>query len=296
MPYLIVISPIIHYNHGMSLIGREFFQMNGLGNRIIVVDLRDSPLRVTPFEAIATHKHYPFDQMMVIYDAVTAGTEAFIKIFNNDGSMSSACGNGTRCVAWLMMPELHKMTIETGAGLLQCIKLDALNYSVDMGEPKLLWHEIPLAEEFADTRRIELSIGPADKPLLHSPAVVNMGNPHAIFFVEDVNAIALERMGSMLENHPIFPEKANISIVSIESKSHITQRVWERGAGITLACGSGACAAVVASHRRGLTGRNVTVSLPGGDLQIEWNTHNRVIMTGPVELNARLTFTDEMFS
>lgn len=280
----------------MSLIGHDFYQMNGLGNRILVVDLRDKKARVTPEDAVKTHKHYPFDQMMVIYDAKTEGTLAYVKIFNNDGSLSSACGNGTRCVAWLMMPELQSMKIETGAGILDCVKLDTLTYSVDMGEPKLNWQDIPLSEAFADTKKIELQIGPANNPILHSPAVVNMGNPHAIFFVEDVQAIALDKIGVMLEHHPLFPEKANISIVQINSKTHITQRVWERGAGITLACGSGACAAVVASHRRGLTERTVTVNLPGGDLLIDWNNHNRVIMTGPVELNAHLTFTKDILA
>jgi diaminopimelate epimerase len=286
MAILIVFYPIIQYLWGMSLIDHLFYQMNGLGNRIIVVDLRGEKTRVTPEDAVKTHKHYPFDQMMVIYDAKTEGTLAYVKIFNN----------GTRCVAWLLMPELHTMKIETGAGILDVVKLDTLTYCVDMGEPRLNWQDIPLSEEFADTRRIELQIGPADNPILHSPGVVNMGNPHAVFFVQDVQAIALDKIGSMLENHPLFPEKANISIVQINSKNHITQRVWERGAGLTLACGSGACAAVVASHRRGLTERTVTVSLPGGDLQIEWNSHNRVIMTGPVELNAELIFTKEMLA
>ncbi|MBP0573307.1 diaminopimelate epimerase, partial [Mycobacterium tuberculosis] len=150
--------------------------------------------------------------------------------------------------------------------------------TVDMGEPRLKWNEIPLAEPFHDTRAIELQIGPIDAPILHSPAVVSMGNPHAIFFVDDVDGYDLARIGPMLENHPIFPERANISLVAVVGENHLRQRVWERGAGLTLACGTGACAAAVAAARTRRTGRAVRVTLPGGDLHIHWRESDNHVM------------------
>jgi diaminopimelate epimerase len=156
--------------------------------------------------------------------------------------------------------------------------------SVDMGTPRFGWADIPLAEPFHDTRTIELQIGPIDKPLLHSPSVVNVGNPHAIFWVEDVSAFDLGRFGPLLENHPIFPQRANISLTHVVSREAVTVRTWERGAGLTRACGSAACAATVCAARKGLTGRTVTVTLPGGPLLIEWRANDRIFMTGPVEL------------
>jgi diaminopimelate epimerase len=152
--------------------------------------------------------------------------------------------------------------------------------------PRLAWDEIPLAEPFHDTRRIELQAGPIDAPVLHSPAVVNVGNPHALFFVDDVEAIDLARIGPMLEHHPLFPERANISVVQVLSPEHVKIRTWERGAGLTRACGTAACASAVAAIRRELTGRKVRVSLPGGDLVIEWGeSDGHVLMTGPYALD-----------
>ncbi len=174
-------------------------------------------------------------------------------------------------------------TFETAAGLLNCWQGPAPDlYTVDMGAPKFGWQEIPLAEEFRDTRYIELQIGPIDNPILHSPSVVSMGNPHAIFWVEDVNAYDLERFGPLLENHPIFPERANITLAHIVDRDHITIRTWERGAGLTRACGSAACATAVAAARLKRTERNVEITLPGGKLGIEWRERDdHVLMTGP---------------
>ena len=175
-----------------------------------------------------------------------------MRIYNNDGSEAGACGNGMRCVAELMFSETGKdaLTFETQAGLLNCWKgATPLVSTVDMGKPRFAWDEIPLAEEFADTRCIELQIGPIDEPILHSPSVVSMGNPHAIFWVDDVKAYDLAKIGPLLENHPIFPERANISLAHVMSREHIIVRTWERGAGLTKACGSAACAAAVAAAR-----------------------------------------------
>src|SRR5260221_1007183 len=206
---------------------------------------------------------------MVLHGARPPGTDAFVRIYNNDGSEAGACGNGIRCIAELMFRETGKsaLTFETKAGLLNCWKGEAPHVStVDMGAPRFAWNEIPLAEEFRDTRAIELQIGPIDKPILHSPSVVNMGNPHAIFWVDDVAPYDLGKIGSLLENHPIFPERANISLASVKSRDHIVLRTWERGAGLTKACGSAACAVAVPGARPQRTERQVTVSLPRGRL------------------------------
>jgi diaminopimelate epimerase len=237
--------------------------------------------------------------MMALYPPRTPGTDAFVRIFNNDGSEAGACGNGMRCVADLLFKQTGKqvLTFETKAGLLNCWKGERpLVSTVDMGVPRFGWDEIPLAEEFHDTRAIELQIGPIDEPILHSPSALNMGNPHAIFWVQDVNAFDLARIGPLLENHPIFPDRANISLAVVMSREHLIVRTWERGAGLTKACGSAACAAAVAAARTRRTGRTVTVTLPGGDLLIEWREHdNRVLMTGPVEYEYEGRFDPALF-
>jgi diaminopimelate epimerase len=261
--------------------------MNGLGNEIIVVDLRGKSKTFSPSEvqAIAAEPRSHFDQMMVLHDPKTTGTEAYVRIYNADGSEAGACGNGMRCVGWLMAQGRAKpaFKVETKAGVLDVDASGGAIVTVDMGEPKFGWQDIPLAEEFRDTRGIELQIGPIDNPVLHSPSVVNVGNPHAIFWVDDVNAYDLGRFGPMLENHPIFPERANISLAHVTAEDALTLRTWERGAGLTLACGSAACAAAVSAARKKLTGRKVKVTLPGGDLVIEWTDKNRILMTGPTE-------------
>ncbi len=286
------------------LANRRFLKMNGLGNEIVVLDLRGTPLTVRPDDAraIAAQPSSRFDQLMVIHGSRTPGIDATIRIFNNDGSEAGACGNGMRCVGWAMMGEGDPATpdtlmVETRAGLLSIRREAPLSFTVDMGAPKLRWDEIPLAEEFRDTRMIELQIGPIDAPVLHSPSAVSMGNPHAIFWVEDPYAYELEKLGPLLENHPIFPERSNIELAAVKARDHIVLRVWERGAGITQACGSGACATVVAAVRKKLTDRKVRVSLPGGDLFIEWREANdHVYMTGPVELEHEGRFDPAIFA
>ena len=265
-----------------------YVKMNGLGNEIVVVDLRNSTKVFTAEEAaaIASNRGSRFDQMMVLHTPKSKGTDAFVRIYNSDGSEAGACGNGTRCVGWLMAQGGGRtgFKIETLAGLLDVQFKDAAAITVDMGEPRFGWQDIPLAEEFRDTRGIELQIGPIDDPVLHSPSAVNVGNPHAIFWVEDVEAYDLARFGPMLENHPIFPERANISLAHVTQRDAITLRTWERGAGLTMACGTAACAAAVSAARKKLTDRKVMVTLPGGRLLIEWTPANRILMTGPAEL------------
>jgi diaminopimelate epimerase len=263
----------------------QYRKMNGLGNEIVVVDLRGSTRVLSGEEAraVAADPLSRFDQMMVLHDPKTRGTEAYIRIYNTDGSEAQACGNGMRCVGWLAYQGLRRehLKFETRPGVLDVAIADQQHITVDMGEPRFAWNEIPLAEPFHDTRRIELQIGPIENPILHSPSVVNVGNPHCIFWVADVAAYDLGRFGPMLENHPIFPERANISLAAVTSPTSINLRTWERGAGLTRACGSAACAAgVLGAHTR-RTERKVTVNVPGGPLQIEWTAANRILMTGP---------------
>jgi diaminopimelate epimerase len=289
-----------------ALANRRFLKMNGLGNEITVLDLRGTSARVTAEEAraIAADPRSRFDQLMVLHDPATPGTDAYLRIYNTDGSESGACGNGTRCVAWAMtadpaMARPHESTLilETKAGLLPAERVSETVFTVDMGAPRLAWNEIPLRDPFPDTRTIELQIGPIDAPILHTPSAVNMGNPHAIFWVEDVEAYDLERIGPLLEHHPMFPERANISLAHVMAPDRIRLRVWERGVGLTRACGSAACAVLVAASRKRLTGRRATVSLPGGDLVIHWReSDDHVLMTGPVELEHEGTFAPALFA
>jgi diaminopimelate epimerase len=271
----------------------EFAKMNGLGNKILVVDMRGRPDAVTPAAAIALNADpaTQFDQIMAIHDPKVQGTDAWIDILNSDGSKAQACGNGTRCVVQALAAETGKkaFTFQTVAGILNAVEQADGTISVDMGKPVFEWDKIPLAEEFYDTSRIELQIGPIDNPVLHSPSVASMGNPHAIFWVDrDVMSFDLARFGPLLENHPMFPERANITLAEVTSPSSITTRTWERGAGLTLACGSAACATAVSAARTGRTGRDVTIKVASspnaGSLSIKWRGHDdHVVMTGPAE-------------
>jgi diaminopimelate epimerase len=288
-----------------QLAGRRFLKMNGAGNEIVVLDLRGTNIRVSAAEAqaIAGGPGSFFDQLMVLHDAKSQGTDAFVRIYNSDGSEAGACGNGTRCVGWAMMSDAvmgagtRPLLVETKAGLLPITRLTERDFTVDMGAPKLNWQDIPTRDPFFDTSGIELQIGPIDDPIMHTPGVVSMGNPHAVFFVDDPYRFDLSRIGPMLENHPIFPDRANISLAAVTRPDHIILRVWERGAGITRACGSGACAALVAAVRRDLAARKATVSLPGGDLAIEWREDDgHVLMTGPAELEHEGHLSPSLFT
>ncbi len=270
----------------MSTLGnRDFVKMNGLGNEIVIVDLRRTPSPIGAAEARGAALQEPYDQLMALYPA-RSGADASICIYNNDGSEAGACGNGMRCVAALVSRETGKgrLVFETAAGAIACWDAGGGLFTVDMGPPRFRWDEIPLAEEFADTRRIELEVGPRGAPILHSPSVVSMGNPHAIFWVDDPGAYDLAKIGPLLEHHPLFPQRANITLAATPARDHLVIRTWERGAGLTKACGSAACAAAVAAARLRRTARKVTVTLPGGDLAIEWRDgDDHVLMTGPVE-------------
>jgi diaminopimelate epimerase len=254
-----------------------------------------------PIDAAAARiaaRHEPYDQLMALYPG-RGGADAYIRIYNNDGSEAGACGNGMRCVAALVSEQTGRaqLTFETPAGSVPVWRADGGLFTVDMGPPRLRWDEIPLAQEFANTRRIELEIGPRGAPILHSPSVVSMGNPHAIFWVEDPAAYDLTKIGPLLENHPMFPERANITLAATPARDHVVIRTWERGAGLTKACGSAACASAVAAARVRRTGRAVTVTLPGGDLAIEWReSDDHVLMTGPAEYEHKGRFDAALFA
>lgn len=286
-----------------SLTGRMATKMNGLGNEILILDLRNQALGSSRagidaalVRAIAAGDGLSFDQLMVLGDPRTAGTEAFVRIYNADGSEAGACGNGTRCVAWYQMRNTSRETLrlETAAGELQCWRRGEWRFAVDMGAPRFAWQDIPLREPMPDMNAI------AFQPIVETPpllaAVVNMGNPHAVFFVDDLAAIDLGKVGPILEHHPLFPERANISMAQIMKPDHIVARVWERGAGLTLACGSAACAILVTAARKRFSDRKAVVSLPGGDLSIGWQDDDHVIMEGPVEFEFETALDATLFS
>jgi diaminopimelate epimerase len=277
----------------------SFVKMNGLGNEIVVVDMRPNANQITAAEARSAAAAVAYDQLMAIYAPRTGNADALVYIFNNDGSEAGACGNGMRCVADILFKQSRKtsLTLETRAGLLKCWQGETpLTCAIDMGPPRFAWDEIPLAKRFLDTRKIELAVGPADRPILHSPSVANMGNPHAVFWVNDVDACDLGELGPLLEHHPIFPDRANISLAQVVSQDYLVIRTWERGAGLTRACGSAACAAVVCAARTERAGRKATVRLPGGELAIEWREDDHVLMTGPVEYEFEGRFDPALFA
>ena len=276
-----------------------FRKMNGLGNDFVVLDARSRALAlgVDALRAIADRKEgIGCDQIIALEPSRKA--DVFMRIWNADGGEVGACGNAARCVAGIVAAERGEksVSIETESGVLSALAGADGTVTVDMGAPRFAWNEIPLSEPFHDTRRIELQIGPIDAPVLHTPSVVNVGNPHALFFVDDVAAHDLAKFGPMLEHHPLFPERANISLVQVLSQDHLRVRTWERGAGLTRACGTAACAAAVAAARLKLAGRKVSVSLPGGDLLIEWREGDgHILMTGPYALDFEGTLPAALF-
>ncbi len=279
----------------MTVSTHSFRKMNGLGNDFVVVDRRADGLNLTPeaVRAIADRNAgIGCDQLIALDPSSSA--DVFMRIWNADGGEVAACGNAARCVGAVLAEEQGRadVTIETEDQVLGAHTGQDGQVTVDMGRPRFGWDQIPLSVPFDDTRRIDLRAGRLD-----APAVVNMGNPHAVFFVDDVEAIDLGQIGPELEHHPIFPERANISLASVLGPDRLRLRTWERGAGLTRACGTAACAAAVASVRRELTGRAVTVSLPGGDLLVEWReSDDHVLMTGPYALDFEGTIPKGLLS
>ena len=269
--------------------------MHGLGNDFVVLDARSLPLSIGPAEAraICDRRHgVGCDQLITLEPPRNGRAEAFMRIHNPDGGEAEACGNAARCVARLLMEEMavDRIALETVAGVLEARAAGEARVTVDMGPVRLDWREIPLAGA-CDTAHLPLARGP-----LEDPVGVNIGNPHAVFLVDDVEAIDIETLGPLLENDPLFPERANIEVVQVLDPRRLRMRVWERGAGLTCACGSGACAAVVAAHRRGLGERRATVVLDGGELEIEWRADGRVLMTGPATVSFRGRIEDSLLA
>jgi diaminopimelate epimerase len=257
-----------------------FRKMHGLGNDFVVLDARAAPLPVTPAVARGIGNRYTgvgFDQLVVM-EPPPPGADVFMRILNPDGSEAGACGNATRCIASLVADEAgrDRVVIRTIAGELPVERLPVGLWRADMGPARLSWRDVPLARE-VDTLHLPLALGP-----VADPAACSIGNPHATFFVEDLGAIPVAEIGPVLERDPIFPDRANIGFAQILAPDRIRLVMWERGAGMTLACGSGACATIVNAARRGLTGRRATVELPGGALEMEWRADGHVLMTGPV--------------
>jgi len=271
----------------MASMSRPFLKMNGLGNAFVVVEAREEPFDPSEDEVRAINTRTPYDQLISIEPSRAAGEAAFVRFWNNTGEEVGACGNGSRAAAWLLMEAggQDAVAFGTDSGPLTSTRAGDKVVTVDMGEPGLDWTQIPLAEEM-DTRNIELQVGPIDNPHLHTPGAVSMGNPHVVFFVDEEPDDALVRgAGSLIERHPLFPEGVNVGFAWVKAKDRIRLRVWERSAGLTKACGTGACAALVAAARRGLTGRHATMELDGGELSVKWReSDDHVIMTGPVEV------------
>ena len=257
-------------------IGLPFLKMHGLGNDFVIVDARKAKDPITPAVAKAIGSRFfgvGFDQLAVLRE--TDDADVAVDFWNSDGSTADACGNASRCVARLMMEETgnDSITLQTGFGLLSVVRANADNFSVNMGHPQLTWDTVPLA------RDVDLNA----LPIEGAPGAAGMGNPHCVFVVDDAEAVDLPKLGPVMEHHELYPERTNVEFIHIINRNHIRMRVWERGGMITLACGSGACGAVVVAHRKGLVDRNVQVDLDGGTLYIDWR-EDGVWMTGPTAL------------
>ncbi len=270
-----------------------FLKMHGLGNDFVVLDARQGAGRLNEAAVRAVgdrRRGVGFDQLLTLEPSSKG--DVFMRIHNPDGSESGACGNGTRCVAALVLAETGKteVVVETVAGLLRATQRADGEVTVDMGRPRLDWRDIPLAREM-DTLKLDYAKG-----VLSHPAAVNMGNPHVVFFVPDAEAVDLPHIGPVIEHDELFPQRTNVNVATVRPDGTIRLRVWERGAGITLACGTGACATLVAASRRGLVPRKARVFLNGGPLTIEWTADDHVLMTGPVATSFAGTLAPELLS
>jgi diaminopimelate epimerase len=272
-----------------------FTKMHGLGNDFVVVDARHRPVELGAGQARAIADRRTgvgCDQVIVIEPPANGLADAFMRIRNADGGEVEACGNAARCIAGMIMREKQSRhaVIETAAGLLDAETTDADMVSVDMGRISFDWRDIPLSDA-ADTLHLDIEAGP-----LRDGVAVNIGNPHAVFFVDDCEAVPLEIFGPIVECNPLFPQRTNVEAAQIVSGDLIRLRVWERGVGLTRACGTGACATVAAASRRGLIGRAAEVQLDGGLLHIEWLKDDHVLMTGPVAVSFTGTLDETLLA
>ncbi|MCA3555908.1 diaminopimelate epimerase [Aestuariivirga sp.] len=264
----------------------HFRKMNGLGNDFVVFDARQHAIAMDEKKARAIADRITgigCDQLIVLEPSGKA--DVTMRIWNNEGFEVEACGNATRCIADILFDEKKstRATIDTKGGFLIAEKGGERLVTVDMGAPRFDWQDIPLSEKFHDTRYIDLHVGPVDAPLIDRPSVVNVGNPHCIFWVRDLDVVDLAKVGPMLEHHPLFPKRANITLARIDDRAHAVIKVWERGVGLTKACGTAACAVMAAGHRLKRLDPKATITLPGGDLSMAIRGRDgHVIMTGPV--------------
>ncbi len=273
----------------MPFVKMPFFKMNGLGNDFVVIDMRQNArtLDQKSVQALADRKLGIGCDQLIAIEAASGKADANMRIWNADGTEVEACGNAARCVGRLLAEELGRdeVRIDSPGGTLIATTKGGSDITVDMGVPKFEWDEIPLRAPM-DTRRLDLQLSPIDAQVFHAPAAVNVGNPHCVFFVDDIAAHDLAAFGPIIEHHRLFPERINVELAQILDRHTIRMRVWERGTGITRACGTGACATAVSAARLGHTSRNVSVELDGGVLGIEWReSDDHILMTGPTALN-----------
>jgi len=276
-------TPWFSNTEGLIKPGRPFVKMHGLRNDFVIVDGRQEPFCPSPQEIIHIcdrHEGVGADELLIVEPPRKTETYAFVRIINPDGREVEACGNATRCIGWLLLKECNQkeIRIQTMGGVLTCSLAGEKQVSVEMGKIMTDWQDIPLSKEM-DTLHLNIKAGP-----LNDPVGMNIGNPHAIFFVEDVDAVDLQKYGKTLQTHPIFPEEANIGVAQLLTPDTLKLSVWERPGTLTTACGTGACVAVAAAHRRGLTHeKRMTVIMPAGSVVIELKDQNIAVMTGPVE-------------
>ncbi|MFH1932728.1 MAG: diaminopimelate epimerase [Pseudomonadota bacterium] len=268
---------------GLIQVGRPFVKMHGLRNDFVIVDGREKPYTPSVAEIVRIcdrREGVGGDELLVIEPHRSGKVYAFVRIINPDGSEAEACGNASRCVGWLLMEECGRdeIRIETLGGVLSCRRAGEKQVAVEMGRLRTGWQEIPLSREM-DTLHLGIGAGP-----LQDPVGMNIGNPHAVFFVDDLSAVDLTRYGPQLQKDPLFPEGANIGAAQLLDPKTLRLSVWERPGTLTTACGTGACVAVAAAHRRGLTTEKcMTVVMPAGSVEIELKEDGTVVMTGPVE-------------
>jgi diaminopimelate epimerase len=261
-------------------------KMNGTGNAFLLLDARETDMGITPQHIAAWAEHYRFDQVLKLEPSDKA--DARYRIWNRDGGEVGACGNGARCAGWYLTRDndTDSAWLDAGYGVTETRRTDDFRMCVDLGEARTGWRDIPLAREM-DTVALDFAVE-RDGVRLRRPGAVSMGNPHVVFTVDQVMTLPIEAIGPQIETDPLFPERVNAGFVQIHSPDHIRLRVWERGAGLTKACGTGAAAAIVAGHRQGRLERQARVDVDGGTLGIDWRRGNHVWLDGPVEFEGEV--------
>ena len=268
----------------------EAYKMDGLGNDFIIFDEREKPISLSKEQIIKISDRNNIGCDQVIFIDKDKSSNTFLKFYNSDGGEISACGNGSRCVAYLLMKENNKkkISLKTKGGILQAELNDKNLVSINIGQPNFEWNKIPLLKQM-DNKNLEIKINSNDGKEIKGGFSLSIGNPHVIFFVKDINQFNLKEIGPKIENHSYFPEKCNVTLASIKNRKHVKVKVWERGAGLTKACGTAACATAVSSAVLKLSERYVDIEFPGGLLNIDWKKDNNIYMTGMVSEVKKIT-------